>query len=384
MSSKRVTIIIRYFIYVSPDRSEDKYMKSYKLNKGKKALVLILSLAILFGAVAALGISAADAAAPVSTFDDGYQLSANWIWADTEVKPEQWVAMRKTFTLDEVPSEAVARISADTKYWLWINGELAIFEGQLKLGDSRYTWYYDKEDISDYLTEGENTIAVQVYYSGKNSAGSVNSGVPAFLFEAEIGNTLVKSDTSWRAVLDPAYEDAGIEEHRSLGESSTRYNAEAEMKDSSGRTWCDVGFDDSAWKYATNQDEKIKTNRMKSDGGGINAIYYQDSDPRRTLVLRSIPQWYLGDINLYTADGAGGTGVYTTERTEFAPLSLPGEYIVEAEVSVGTGNTAAIGICVCVSDKDNFYMPQIALKRSGSGAFDGLVYKPHTMSQGSW
>ena len=123
----------------------------------------------------------------ISKFDDDYELNANWIWANTVPKEGQWVALRKTFNLDKVPSECIARISADTKYWLWINDELAVFEGQLKLGNSVSDWYYDKEDITKYLVEGENTIAVQVFYSGKTSGSTINTGVPGFLFDAKIG-----------------------------------------------------------------------------------------------------------------------------------------------------------------------------------------------------
>ncbi len=360
-------------------------MKERKTNALGRILVFALSLVMIFGAVGAVfGISAAAASDPISTFDDGYELHANWIWADAPVYSEQWVSMRKTFTLDEVPEEAFARISADTKYWLWINGEMAVFEGQLKLGETRYDWYYDKEDISDYLVEGENTIAALVYYAGKVSATTVNSGVPAFLFEAEIGDTLVTSDTTWRAVIDPAYEDAGFEEHGSLGESSTRYNATLEMTDPSGNRWVDKDYDDSSWAYAVNQDDKIRTNRMKNNEGGNNKIYYQNSDPRRQLVLRSIPRWSFYDLKTYTEDGRDGTGQYTYEKTDFAPLSLPKEYVLEAEVSVGESTAAAIGLCVCFNDSSNFYMMQIGLKRSGSSAYDGLIFKPHTMSGGSW
>ena len=34
----------------------------------------------------------------------------------------QWLAFRKDFDLEEVPSVAEARIAVDSKYWLWING----------------------------------------------------------------------------------------------------------------------------------------------------------------------------------------------------------------------------------------------------------------------
>ena len=111
----------------------------------------------------------------ISSFDDGYSSGASWIWADTKVEQGQWVALRKTFSLDKAPTSAIARISADTKYWMWINGELVIFEGQLKLGNSIDTWFYDKEDISPYLVQGENTIAVQVFYSGKTSSSFENN-----------------------------------------------------------------------------------------------------------------------------------------------------------------------------------------------------------------
>ena len=345
----------------------------------KKAILLIVSLSILLGisCAVALGVSASSDSA-VSTFDDGYELHANWIWADAEVFPEQWVSMRKTFTLEEVPAEAFARISADTKYWLWINGEMVIFEGQLKLGDSRTTWYYDMEDISDYLTEGENTIAVQIYYSGKSSGTTVDTTVPSFLFDAEIGDTLVCSDTTWRAVLDPAYEDSGIEEQVRLGESSARYNAAKEMIDINGNKWTDKTFDDSDWAYAVNQDEKIKANSISS------STFYTKTDPRRKLVLRSIPQWYVGEVNTYTADGANGTNVYTQEKCGFVPLSLPEEYVLEAEVIVESGKEASIGLCVCVKDADNLYMQQISFIRGSGNTFNGVAYKPHTRLNGSW
>jgi len=35
-------------------------------------------------------------------------------------------------TLDTIPEEVIANIACDSKYWLWINGEMAVLEGQLK------------------------------------------------------------------------------------------------------------------------------------------------------------------------------------------------------------------------------------------------------------
>ena len=242
-------------------------------------------------------------ASPVSVFDDGHDLSASWIWANTEVKPGQWVAMRKTFVLDSVPEEFIARISADTKYWLWINGEQVIFEGQLKMGDSKYTWYYDKEDLAKHLVRGENVIAVQVFYSGKASGSTINTRVPAFLFDASEGDTAVVSDTSWKAILDLSYEEPiGLNNVR-IAEANIKYNANSVPTDAAGNVWTDKDYDDTAWGYAINQDEKIRTNQIYNDENK----FIQDTDPRRALVLRSVPQFKVEKIVKYTANGANGT-----------------------------------------------------------------------------
>lgn len=358
----------------------------------KKSLLLIMALSMVLGALGAVMFGAsADtgiAQSTVSAFDDGYELNANWIWANTEVKPGQWIAMRKTFTLDTVPLELYARISADTKYWLWINGEQVVFEGQLKMGDSKYTWYYDEEDISKYLVAGENTIAVQVFYSGKASGSTINTRVPSFLFDAKADGVSIFSDTSWKAVLDPAYEEPISLNNVRNGEANIKYNASKEMIDASGNKWTDKNYDDSAWSFAVNQDEKIKTNVIYNDENKL----IQDVDPRRMLVLRSIPQLKLEDITKFTSDGREGTGQWTksSEGYLYAPLSLPDTYTLEAEVIVaepiaysGSGALgAAIGFCVCVSDANNLYMPQISFRQAGS--FDGVRFKPHTRVNGTW
>ena len=43
-----------------------------------------------------------------------------------------WLAYRKTVTLAEVPRTLTAHIAADSKYWLWINGRMVVFEGGLE------------------------------------------------------------------------------------------------------------------------------------------------------------------------------------------------------------------------------------------------------------
>lgn len=44
-------------------------------------------------------------------------------------QPGSWFCFRNTVTLDEAPEKVRLSLAADTKYWLWVNGELQVREG---------------------------------------------------------------------------------------------------------------------------------------------------------------------------------------------------------------------------------------------------------------
>ena len=51
------------------------------------------------------------------------------VWTLKEKEPAApgtWWCFRNTVTLDEQPRSLVLRLAADTKYWLWVNGELQV------------------------------------------------------------------------------------------------------------------------------------------------------------------------------------------------------------------------------------------------------------------
>ena len=92
--------------------------------------------------------------------------SAEWIW-DKENLTEKnvWMCFDKRLSLKNIPKELIAHISADSKYWLYINGETVVYEGNVKRGPDKNSGYYDSVDISPYLKEGENRICALVYHT---------------------------------------------------------------------------------------------------------------------------------------------------------------------------------------------------------------------------
>jgi len=178
--------------------------------------------------------------------------NANWIW-DTSITSNNWMDFRKKVFLDQVPNSVIARIAVDSHYWLYINGELVVFERELKRGPTPDDTYYDNVDIKKYLKKGSNTIAVLVWFWGKSGASYSNndSGKAGFLFQADFGGQSVVSDSSWKVLKNAAYLDDRVinplnQPNYRLPEFNIYYDARNEVTE-----WYLTSFNDSNWENAT-------------------------------------------------------------------------------------------------------------------------------------
>ena len=175
--------------------------------------------------------------------------TANWIWNKENLTEENvWMCFNKKVTLERKPEELIANISADSKYWLYINGETVVFEGNVKRGPDENSGYYDSVDIAPYLKEGENSICALVWFWGDNKNYSYNSsGQGGFLFEAKNDDINIISDNSWKVKKHSAYGDSIFyKPNYRLAEHSIYYDAREDLGD-----WLNVTFDFSSWENAT-------------------------------------------------------------------------------------------------------------------------------------
>lgn len=157
---------------------------------------------------------------------------ARWISAPDQHADSinSWTVFRRDISLNKQPSEAIAHIAVDSKYWLWINGKLIIFEGGLKRGPSPQDTYYDEINLAPYLKKGKNQIALLVWYFGKNGFSHKSSGKSGLLFSLKAGNIQLISDSNWQCRLHPAYQTTGkpFPNYR-LPESNIRFDAKADI-----------------------------------------------------------------------------------------------------------------------------------------------------------
>ena len=178
---------------------------------------------------------------------------AKWIWAST-TSANSYVAFRKTFSLEKVPEEAVANIAAESKYYLWMNEELAVFDGASKRGATPYDGFYEQVDLTDYLKQGENTLVILVSYNGRGGNSSVDPGKAGLLFEMQAGDQTIVSDSSFKANRLRAYRNQGLlgadwpnySQSSMLAEWNVYYDARESVGD-----YTASDFDDSSWENAT-------------------------------------------------------------------------------------------------------------------------------------
>ena len=156
---------------------------------------------------------------------------------------------RRSFRLDEVPREAPARLTADSRYILYVNGR-EVGRGPARSQPLRLR--YDEYDLAPYLVPGDNAIAVLVTYYGKPTpfwmpapVGGGLGGDAALVVEARLGDGLLVSDAGWRSRRSTAWTTPtpmpGLE-----GVPVEVFDARELPAD-----WTHPGFDDSAWSAAT-------------------------------------------------------------------------------------------------------------------------------------
>lgn len=174
---------------------------------------------------------------------------AYWIWSSDTSSVNNWAAFRKTFTVDDVdalPASVNARIAIETKYWLYVNQKLVVFEGGVKRGPNRNDTYVDNVDLRPYLKDGENTVAILAVSYGRGGYSAPYSGKAGLFFEA---NDLdLRSNDTWKALDLDSYGSMSVDTNYRLAEPNLRYDARAEVAD--WPEWTHADFDDSAWPAA--------------------------------------------------------------------------------------------------------------------------------------
>ena len=195
--------------------------------------------------------------------------------ASEVVSSSMWLCYRMNLHLNDEPSDVELRIAADSKYWFGVNGDLQVREGGLKRGPNPKDTYCDVFYGTYGLHKGDNTVAVLVWYFGKDGFSHRNSPTPGLFFRLSLNGKTLDTDGSWRVCKHPAYYlPEGEKPNYRLPESNIGFDARKDIQ------FQKIGYDDNGWS---------KARRVTLEEAGWNC-----------LVDRPIPQWKDFGLKTYT------------------------------------------------------------------------------------
>jgi len=157
---------------------------------------------------------------------------------------------RKSFNLDEIPQSFIVHVSADNRYKFFVNGS---YIGNGPARSVPEHWQYETYNLSPYLQNGKNTLAVQVWYYGNEFMpwGQTTSGKMGLIVQ---GNTpkesVINTNSTWKVKTDKAYAFKKVTPEVFY---KTTGVGPVEIFDATKHTWGwqKTSFDDASWQYAS-------------------------------------------------------------------------------------------------------------------------------------
>ena len=217
-----------------------------------------------------------------------------WIWTE-EKTPERnaFVAFRRAFSYKDGP--ATLHITADSRYVLYVNGRL-IGHGPVRAWP--WNWRYDSYDLTPYLQEGDNLLAVLVNHFGDGTFQYL-PGPPGLLAQIEMDGATVFTNPMWRASADPAFatNTPRISVQEGFEEQHDAREADA---------WTTLDYEDGHWPAAAQARPAYDGHHEGYEPRGIPFLTTEPVLPRRLVSVervRPIPYRWTVYAKPYLAPG---------------------------------------------------------------------------------
>lgn len=282
----------------------------------------------------------------------------NWIWLPQWTAADKdmpvLVLFRKRIRLLSKPKRAVIRISADSRYKLYLDGNM------VEMGPSRgdaQTWFYDEVDLLAYFGEdfskeaspgqGEHVLAVQVLRypteHRKGNHGMFRTEHPGLFVKGSIedgeGNWYcLDADESWRCKKDDGFRIVPEAEGFAPLQIFENRAGKASLAG-----WMRPGYEGAGWHAAASY---AFISQAVSPGNlhprTIPFLYRRDHDFTQVMAVRQTCLWQ--------GAAAEQAGLKKQDWEEFLkgrqPLVIPAHGKEIVEISAGEEMTAYLHLCM--------------------------------------
>jgi hypothetical protein len=171
-------------------------------------------------------------------------LESNWLMLEQgHEKLGSRHLLRRSFVFEDASgTQALCSVTAGSVYRLYVNGSIAMF-GPARASSAFF--FFDSVDVSRFLKDGSNTIAVETAYYPNNVPETIQYEFPVhkpgLSLCLELSNGLLTVDTDWKIFKLDAF-DPNAPWARGIVSEYALVSGLPE------RDWASVDFDDGGWR----------------------------------------------------------------------------------------------------------------------------------------
>ena len=175
---------------------------------------------------------------------DLFPPQTQWIWlSQAQRDKNSYACLRRAIELQEMPRAATVRVSADSRYELWINGQ---FVGHGPVRSWPSPWPVDEYDVRHLLRPGKNVVGVLVTHFGISTFQYIHDEA-GLIAAIEVDGQRTVTDERWKCAAHDGYL---WPVPRITCQQGWEEQFDARIAPGPAAEWSSPAFDDASWTPA--------------------------------------------------------------------------------------------------------------------------------------
>jgi hypothetical protein len=204
---------------------------------------------------------------------DLFSTDAKWIWLERPQREKNsYACFRQTIDLPATAKSGIVRITADSRYELYVNGA---FVGHGPVRSWPSPWPVDEYDVRHLLNAGKNVVGILVTHFGISTFQYLHDQ-PGLIASIEFDDKNIVTDGSWKATAHDGYL---WPVPRITCQQAWEEQFDARVAPGLAHEWSTAAFDDGKWSSAKVLRSAGEPPHEKFEGRGIPMLTFEATQP---------------------------------------------------------------------------------------------------------